>query len=67
MEPKTIGPNQYGVIAFDNNNYEWYGSCGSVSWQIMQKGAEGKLEPLTGDEEDDKGRRLNIAYFTSWE
>ena len=54
------------MIAFDNNN-EWHGSCGSVSWQIMKKGAKGKLEPLTGDEEDDKGRRLNIAYFTSHE
>ena len=53
------------MIAFDNNG-DWNDdSCGSVSWQILQE-LEGKLEPLTGDGEDEKGRRLNIAFFTSF-
>ena len=65
MEPEKIGPYHYGIIALDNNGYR-EDSCGSVSWQILKEETRGKWEPLTGDEKDDKGRRFNIAYFTSF-
>ena len=41
-------------------------SCGSVSWQIFEGGEDGNLKPTTGDEDEVKGRRLNIAYYTNY-
>ena len=39
---------------------------GFVSWQIFEEGEDGMLKPTTGDEDEEKGRRLNIAYYTSY-
>ena len=52
------------MIAFDNGAYRQHDSCGTVSWQILDPDSQ---QPITGAAlDDDLGRRLNIAYNTSW-
>ena len=42
-------------------------SCGSISWQIFEKD-EDEWKAMKGEQEEDiKGRRLNIAYHADWE
>ena len=50
----------------DNNEGYHRDSCGSISWQILEKD-EDTCKPLRGErEEDTKGRRLNIAYHANY-
>ena len=55
----------------DNNGWHYHDSCGSVSWQILEKDEDTwkpiRDKPMRGEKEEDmKGRRLNIAYHANW-
>ena len=61
IPPEQIDSGEYSVISFDNEGAEWRESCGSVSWQIFD---EKSNKPVVG--KDGLGRRLNIAYVTTY-
>ena len=53
-------PCEYGIVSFDNGNYQHYGSYGSISWQIDKV----NNSPLKGP--GSFGRRLNVMYHTTY-
>ena len=62
-------PCEYGIVSFDNGNYQHYGSYGSISWQIDKV----NNSPLKGPGYEDNrelpgsfGRRLNVMYHTTY-